>query len=76
MSPEIGQVATRIALFLIVAAGLTLFWVPRDSAEFVIVVLTIGMGALMLVAVGLLARMGMPRWASPPKRDDGEISDD
>jgi hypothetical protein len=76
MSPEIGQAATRIALFLIVAASLTLFWVPRDSAEFVIVVLTIGLGALMLVAVGLLARMGMPRWARPPKQDESETVDD
>ena len=73
MSPEIGLAATRIALFLIVAGGLTLLLVQRDSAEFVVLVLTIGMGVAMLVAVMLLSRMGSPRWARRSKRDEDEV---
>ena len=72
MSPEIGLAATRIALFMIVAGGLTLLMVSRDSAEFVVLVLTIGFGVAMLVAVALLSRMGAPRWARRPKRDEDE----
>jgi hypothetical protein len=63
MSPEIGQAATRIALFMIVGAGLTLLMVPRDSAEFVVLILTIGLGLIMLGIVALFARLGTaPRW--------------
>jgi hypothetical protein len=70
MNPEIGLAATRIALFMIVAGGLTLLMVSPDSAEFVVLVLTIGIGVAMLVAVALLSRMGVPRWAKRPKRDE------
>jgi hypothetical protein len=67
MSPEIGQAATRIALFLIVGAGLLLLMVSRDSAEFVVLVLTIGMGLIMLGIVALFARIGTaPRWDKGP----------
>jgi hypothetical protein len=72
MSPEIGLAATRIALFMIVAGGLTLLMVSRDSAEFVVLVLTIGMGVAMLVVVALLSRMGASRWTSRSKRDEDE----
>jgi hypothetical protein len=72
MSPEIGLAATRIALFMIVAGGLTLLLVSRDSAEFVVLVLTIGIGVAMLVVVALLSRMGAPRWANRSKRDEDE----
>ncbi len=76
MSPEIGLAATRIALFLIVSAGLMLLLVSRESAEFVVLILTIGIGLVMLGVVAFLSRMGAPRWASPPKRDESETSDD
>jgi hypothetical protein len=72
MSPEIGLAATRIALFMIVAGGLTLLIVSRESAEFVVLVLTIAIGVVMLVVVALLSRMGAPRWAKRPKRDENE----
>lgn len=58
MSSEIGLAATRIALFLIVSAGLMLLVVPRMSAEFVVLVLTIVVGVAMLIGVALLARWG------------------
>jgi len=57
MGPEIGLAATRLALFLIIAAGLSLLWVSRNSAEFVVLVLTIAVGAAMLGGVALLARL-------------------
>lgn len=63
MSSEIGLAATRIALFLIVSAGLMLLVVPRMSAEFVVLVLTIVVGVAMLVGVALLAR-----WSSGAAR--------
>jgi hypothetical protein len=72
MSPEIGLAATRIALFMIVAGGLTLLLAPPDSAEFVVLMLTIGMGVAMLIVVALLSRMGIPRWARRPQHDEDE----
>lgn len=58
MTPELGKIATKFALFLIVAAFLTLRWVSRGSAEFVVLVLVIVLGVLMLGAVALFARIG------------------
>lgn len=69
MSSEIGLAATRIALFLIVAAGLMLLIAPAGSAEFVVLVLTIGVGVAMLALVGVLARVGGSRWTRPPASD-------
>ncbi|NPA89994.1 MAG: hypothetical protein GXO55_00855 [Chloroflexi bacterium] len=57
MSPEIGKIATKFALFLIVTALLTMWWVERDSAEFIVLVLVIALGVLMLGAVALFARI-------------------
>ncbi len=76
MSPEIGLAATRIALFLIVAAGLALLWAPRDSAEFVVLMLTIGIALVVLGVVALLARMGTPHWAKPPTKDENQGTGD
>ncbi len=74
MRPEIGQAATRIGVFLIVTAGLLLLMVPRGSAEFVVLVLTIGLGVLLLGLVALLARIGTPRWRQPRGPLDGPFS--
>ena len=77
MSQEIGLAATRFALFLIIAAGLMLFWVSRDSAEFDVLALTIGVGVAMLMLVGVLVRLGGPRWPRPSAgggRPEGERS--
>jgi len=74
MSPEIGQAATRIGVFLIVTAGLLLLIVPRDSAEFVVLVLTVIIGLLMLGLVAFLARVGTPRWHDQRGPLDGPFS--
>ncbi len=58
MTPELGKIATRFALFLIVAALLSLRWVERGSAEFVVLMLVIALGVLMLGVVALFARLG------------------
>jgi hypothetical protein len=61
MTPQAGQAAARLALFLIVASGLTLLWTRQGSAEFVVLVLTVGIGVVMLALVAFLARRGGPR---------------
>jgi hypothetical protein len=70
VSPDIGLAATRIALFLIVGAGLALIWVDRGSAEFIVLALTIIIGLAMLGVVALFARMGTARFPPPPARDE------
>lgn len=76
MSPEVGLAATRLALFLIVAAGLMLFVVQPNSAEFVVTVLTIGIGLAMLGLVALLARLGSVIPHRPPSTAEDEGADD
>jgi hypothetical protein len=75
VSPEIGLAATRLALFVIILCGLLFFWVPRDSAEFVVLVITLLTALLLLGIVALLARAGTARWGNPPPKeppDDGD----
>ncbi len=57
MSPDIGKMATRIALFLIVAALFSLWKAPQDSAEAVVSVLVIFIGLALLAVVALAARL-------------------
>ncbi|MEJ5197740.1 MAG: hypothetical protein WHX53_02345 [Anaerolineae bacterium] len=76
MSPEVGLAATRIALFLIVAAGLMLLAVAPNSAEFVVLVLTIVVGAVMLGVVGILARLGMLHRIRSPETNDAPDRDE
>ncbi|OQA45720.1 MAG: hypothetical protein BWY52_01162 [Chloroflexi bacterium ADurb.Bin325] len=75
MSPEIGQAATRIGIFLIVTAGLLLLMVSRGSAEFVVLVLTIGLGVFLLGLVMFFARIGTPRWQQPRGPLEGPLPD-
>ena len=72
MSPSVGQAATRIALFLIICAVALLLWVPRNSAEFVVLVLTILVALAMLVVVAVFARLGAARWAARPRQNNEE----
>lgn len=76
MSPEVGLAATRIALFLIIAAGLMLLAVAPNSAEFVVLVLTIVVGMVMLGLVGILARLGMSHRIRSPQADDASDRDE
>ena len=80
MSPGVGQAATRIALFLIICAVMLLLWVPRNSAEFVVLVLTILIALAMLVVVAIFARLGTAHWAAKPRQNEapknGDSADD
>lgn len=49
--PELGRAGTRIALLLILPSLVLLFLVPRDSAEFVITAVTLGLGLVFLAIV-------------------------
>ena len=55
-SPEAGSAWFRVALFVTLVAAALLLVVPRESAEFVVTVLTLGIGMLFLVVLAVLAR--------------------
>lgn len=57
MSPNIGKMATRIALFLILAALFSWWKAPVGSAERVVSVLVIVIGLVLLAVVALAARL-------------------
>ena len=57
MSPDIGRAGVRIALLLIVLSLALLLLEPRDSPEFAISAITLGVGVILLgVVVALLVR--------------------
>lgn len=54
MNPDIGRAGVRIALLLIVPSAILLLLEPRDSPEFAISALTLGIGLALLGAVAIL----------------------
>ena len=58
MSPQLGRAAFGVASFVIVTGALLLPFLERDSAEFVVTVLSIIAGGLTMVMVAILAYLG------------------
>jgi hypothetical protein len=58
MNPQIGRAAFTLAIFIIVISALLLPFLERDSAEFVVTVLALAAGALTILLIAILARLG------------------
>jgi hypothetical protein len=58
MNPQIGRAAFTLAVFVTVTGALLLPFLERDSAEFVVTVLSIIAGGLTIVLIAILARLG------------------
>jgi hypothetical protein len=58
MNPQIGRTAFSLAIFVTVMGVLLLPFLERDSAEFVVTVLSIVVGALTILLIAILARLG------------------
>jgi hypothetical protein len=58
MNPQIGRSAFALAIFVTASGLLLLPFLDRDSAEFVVTVLAVGAGALTIVLIAILARLG------------------
>ena len=56
MTPELLKGFYRIAVFLLVVSIALLFVVKPDTVEFVVTLMSIGIGALLLVLVVLTSR--------------------
>ncbi|NOZ29758.1 MAG: hypothetical protein GXP39_17155 [Chloroflexi bacterium] len=74
MDPQIGRAGFRIAFYVILVSGALLFVVPRGTAEFFVSVLSLLVGVLFAIIIGVLAliagRLSGPRMAPPPLRGD------
>jgi len=77
MDPQLLQAGFRIAIFVTATALVLLLFEPRDSAEFVVSALALGVGlTFVLVVVGLIwySTPRMPRAHNAPvqrrRRDD------
>jgi hypothetical protein len=57
ISPGVGQVAFRWAIFLIVFSGLLLLFVPPGTASFVITVFMLVVGLVFAALVFVLVRI-------------------
>jgi hypothetical protein len=58
MSPQVGRAAFALAIFVAVTGVLLLPFLERNSAEFVVTVLSIIAGGLTLLLIAILARLG------------------
>ena len=58
MNPQTGRVAFTMAVFIAVSGVLLLPFLERDSAEFVVTVLSIITGLVMIALIAILARLG------------------
>jgi hypothetical protein len=58
MSPQLGRTAFSLAIFITVTGALLLPFLERDSAEFVVTVLSIVAGGLTILLIAILARLG------------------
>ncbi len=58
MNPQIGRAAFTIAVFVTVTGALLLPFLERESAEFVVTVLSIIAGGLTILLIAILARLG------------------
>lgn len=56
ISPQLGQAALRIIMFVIVTALILLPFVKPQSAEFVVVIVTLTIGILCGVVLFVLVR--------------------
>lgn len=61
MDPQILKAGFRAAVLLAFVAGMLLLFEPRDSAEFVVSALTLGIGLLFMGLVAVLVRYSTPR---------------
>ncbi len=57
MDPEMGKAGFRIASFLILTAGGMLFFLQPGTAEFIITLVTLGIGIIFAGIVIALARV-------------------
>jgi hypothetical protein len=58
MSPQTGRAAFALAIFVAVTSALLLPFLERDSAEFVVTVLSLIAGGLTLLLIAIVARLG------------------
>jgi hypothetical protein len=72
LSPQLGQAAFRIATFLfVVSLGLLLFVKP-GSAEFVVTVITLGIGIVLGTTIAVLVRR-QARQATPMRGGERSV---
>jgi uncharacterized membrane protein HdeD (DUF308 family) len=53
MSPQFGQTAFRIGFFIVLVAGVLLFFEPSGTAEQAISILTLAIGLIFLGVVAI-----------------------
>ena len=68
MHPTVGRVAFNIAVLLVVMALMPLPWLRRDSAEFVVDVLALGLSLVFLLLVAWEVRREVKKELEVPAR--------
>ena len=61
MDPQVLKAGFRIAIFVTATAALLLLFEPRDSAEFVVSALALGIGLTFVSLVAVLVWYSTPR---------------
>ncbi len=61
MDPLLGKAAFHIGFYIAFVAGVLLFFLEKQTAEYVITQITFGIGVTFLCVVVLLVRWGQSR---------------
>lgn len=61
MDPLLGKAAFHIGFYIAFVAGVLLFFLEKQTAEYVITQITFGIGVIFLCVVVLLVRWGQSR---------------
>jgi hypothetical protein len=56
MGPELGQAWFRVAIFITLVSAILIPLEPRDSAEFVVAVMSFVIGLIFIAVVAIVAR--------------------
>jgi hypothetical protein len=59
MSPEMGRQAMQYATWTVLVAAVLLFFLEQGSAEFIITVISLGIGLLFGLVVWILTRRSL-----------------
>ena len=56
MSPELAQAWFRVAIFITIISGILIFFEPRDSAEFVVSVMSFIVGLIFIAVIAIAVK--------------------
>lgn len=58
LDPYIGKAAFQLGFYIAFTAGVLLLFLEKGTAEYVVTQLTLGIGIVFIILIGILVRVG------------------